>query len=246
MQTRYASFDTRHRAAAGLAPHSTRSNLHELLAIKDWFTRKVLAWRTSNTQEADFCAKALNEAVHRFGAPDIVNTDQGSPFTSFAWPDRLKRAGTHISMGGKGRCIGNPRAFTRTNGVHTLDMSRLWRSLKYQCIYLHAWDTGSQAKAGIAPWIIFYNQHRPHSALGGTPPAVFYRARPSQKPNPTTKRKKIPQLTPETVQDLESSSVLASHPHLTVCLIVGVVAPYRLPLPLTHLRQRASKWLAHG
>ena len=134
-----------------------------LVAIMDWFTRKVLAWRISNTQEADFCVEALNEAIHQFGAPDIMNTDQGSQFTSFAWTDRLKRAGSRISMDGKGRCIDN------------VFIERLWRSLKYECVYLHAWETGSQAKAGIAQWITFYNHHRPHSALGGTPPAVFYR-----------------------------------------------------------------------
>jgi putative transposase len=129
----------------------------------------------SNTQEADFCVEALNEAIHRFGAPDIMNTDQGSQFTSFAWTDRLKRAGCRISMDGRGRCIDNPRAFPRTNGGNALDMSRLWRSLKYECVYLHAWETGSQAKEGIAQWMRFYNHHRPHSALGGTPPALFYR-----------------------------------------------------------------------
>ncbi len=74
-----------------------------LVAIMDWFTRKVLAWRISNTLEADFCVEALNEAVHRFGPPEIMNTVQGSQFTSFAWTDRLKRIGTRISMDGKGR-----------------------------------------------------------------------------------------------------------------------------------------------
>jgi putative transposase len=113
--------------------------------------------------EADFCVEALNEAIHQFGAPDIMNTDQASQFTSFAWTDRLKRAGTRISMDGKGRCIDN------------VFIERLWRSLKYECVYLHAWETGSQAKAGIAQRITFYSHHRPHSALGGTPPAAFYR-----------------------------------------------------------------------
>jgi putative transposase len=78
-----------------------------LVAIMDWSTRKVLAWRISNTLEADFCVEALNEAVHRFGPPEIMNTDQGSQFTSFAWTDRLKRIGTRISMDGKGRCLDN-------------------------------------------------------------------------------------------------------------------------------------------
>ncbi len=78
-----------------------------LIAIMDWFTRKVLAWRISNTYEAEFCVEALNEAIDRFGAPDIMNTDRGSQFTSFAWTDRLKRIDARISMDGKGRCIDN-------------------------------------------------------------------------------------------------------------------------------------------
>ena len=108
-------------------------------------------------------SRRLNEAIYRFGAPDIMNTDQGSQFTSFAWTDRLKRAGTRISMDGQGRCIDN------------VFIERLWRSMKYECVYLPAWGTGSQAKAGIGHRMIFYNHHRPRSSLGGTPPAVFYR-----------------------------------------------------------------------
>ena len=133
-----------------------------LVAIMDWFTRKVLAWRISNTLEADFCVEALNEAIHKFGPPEIMNTDQGSQFTSFAWTDRLKRIGTRISMDGKGRCLDN------------IFIERLWRSLKYECVYLHAWKTGSQARAGIERWITFYNHQRPHTAHGGQPPAVVY------------------------------------------------------------------------
>ncbi|MBD9529980.1 IS3 family transposase [Paracoccus litorisediminis] len=133
-----------------------------LVAIMDWFTRKVLAWRISNTLEADFCVEALNEAIHRFGAPGIMNTDQGAQFTSFVWTDRLKRVGTRISMDGRGRCIDN------------VFIERLWRSLKYECVYLHAWETGSQARAAISRWITFYNHQRPHTAHGGKPPAVVY------------------------------------------------------------------------
>ncbi|MGO4855663.1 IS3 family transposase [Phaeovulum sp. W22_SRMD_FR3] len=133
-----------------------------LVAIMDWFTRKVLAWRISNTLEADFCVEALNEAIHKFGPPEIMNTDQGSQFTSFAWTDQLKRSGTQISMDGKGRCLDN------------IFIERLWRSLKYECVYLHAWETGSQARAGIGRWITFYNHQRPHTAHGGQPPAVVY------------------------------------------------------------------------
>lgn len=133
-----------------------------LVAIMDWHTRKVLAWRISNTLEADFCVEALNEAVHKFGPPEIMNTDQGSQFTSFAWTDRLRRSGVRISMDGKGRFLDN------------IFVERLWRSLKYECVYLHAWETGSEAKAGVGKWIEFYNRKRPHSALGGKPPAVVY------------------------------------------------------------------------
>ena len=145
-----------------------------LVAIMDWFTRKVLAWRISNTLEAEFCLEALNEAIHKFGPPEIMNTDQGSQVTSFDWTDRLKRAKTKISMDGKARYLDNPRAFLRTDGRNALDMSRLWRSLKYECVYLHAWETGSQARAGVGRWTTFYNHLRPHAAHGGQPPAVVY------------------------------------------------------------------------
>ena len=133
-----------------------------LVAIMDWHTRKVLAWRISNTLEADFCVEALNEAIARFGPPEIMSTDQGSQFTSFAWADRLRRSDVRISMDGKGRFLDN------------IFVERLWRSLKYECVYLHAWETGSEAKAGVGKWIEFYNRKRPHSALGGKPPAVLY------------------------------------------------------------------------
>ncbi|UYQ71131.1 IS3 family transposase [Pelagibacterium flavum] len=133
-----------------------------LVAIMDWHTRKVLAWRISNTLEADFCIEALNEAVHKFGPPEVMNTDQGSQFTSFAWTDRLRRMGVRISMDGKGRFLDN------------IFVERLWRTLKYECVYLHAWETGSQARAGVRDWMEFYNHRRPHSALGGKPPAVIY------------------------------------------------------------------------
>jgi putative transposase len=133
-----------------------------LVANMDWHTRKVLAWRISNTLEADFCVEALNEAIHRFGPPEIMNTDQGSQFTSFAWTDRLRRSGVRISMDGEGWFLDN------------IFVERLWRSLKYGCVYLHAWERGSEAKVGVGKWIEFYNCKRPHSALGGKPPAVAY------------------------------------------------------------------------
>ena len=95
-----------------------------LVAIMDWFTRKAPAWRISNTLEADFCVEALNEAIHKFGPPEIMNTDQGSQFTSFAWTDRLRRMVVRISMDGKGRFLDNTF------------VERLWRTLKYECVYL--------------------------------------------------------------------------------------------------------------
>jgi len=143
-----------------------------LVAIMDWQTRKVLAWRISNTLEAEFCVDALNEAIHKFGPPEIMNTDQGSQFTSFAWTDRLRRSGVRISMDGKGRFLDN------------IFVERLWRSLKYECVYLHAWETGSEAKAGVRKWIDFYNHKRPHSALGGQPPAVIYWRQRNETTNP--------------------------------------------------------------
>jgi len=149
-----------------------------LVAIMDWHTRKVLAWRISNTLEADFCVEALNEAVHKFGPPEIMNTDQGSQFTSFVWTDRLKRVGTRISMDGKGRFLDN------------IFIERLWRSMKYECVYLHAWENGSEAKAGIKKWMEFYNRKRPHSALGGKPPAVVYWQR-IEEINPDQQEQKV-------------------------------------------------------
>jgi putative transposase len=99
--------------------------------------RKVLVWRISNTLEADFCVEALNEAIAKYGMPEIMNTDQGAQSTSFGWTDCLRRSGVRISMDGKGRFLDN------------IFIEGLWRSLKYKCVYLHAWETGSQARTGI-------------------------------------------------------------------------------------------------
>lgn len=133
-----------------------------LMAIMDWHTRMVLSWRISNTLDADFCIEALNEAIYRFGPPDIMNSDRGSRFTSFAWTDRLRRSGVRISMDGKGRSRDN------------IFIERPWRTLKYECLYLHAWETGSQARAAVRQWMEFYNHRRPHKALGEQPPALVY------------------------------------------------------------------------
>lgn len=133
-----------------------------LVAIMDWASRKVLAWRLSNTMEAHFCVEALNEALARYGPPGIMNTDQGSQFTAWAWTSRLQTAGVRISMDGKGRFLDN------------IFVERLWRSLKYECVYLHAWSGGREARAGIGDWVRFYNQRRPHAALGGRTPNLAY------------------------------------------------------------------------
>jgi len=133
-----------------------------LVAIMDWHIRMVLLWLITNTLDADFCVEALNEAIYRFGPPDIMNSGQGSQFTSFARTDRLCRSGIRISMDGKGRYLDN------------IFVERLWRTLKYECVYLHAWETGSQARAGIRNWMEFCNNRRPHKALGGRPPAMVY------------------------------------------------------------------------
>ena len=125
-----------------------------LVAIMDWFSRKVLAWRLSNSMDADFCVEALKEALAKYGTPEIFNTDQGSQFTSGAWIDVLTEAKVKISMDGKGRWIDNRM------------IERLWRSLKYECVYLHALERGSEAKAGIGKWLAYYNADRPHSTHG--------------------------------------------------------------------------------
>ena len=128
----------------------------------DWATRKVLSWRLSNTMDAEFCVEALNEAIARFGPPKIFNTDQGSQFTSWQWIDTLKAADIKISMDGKGRFLDN------------IFIERLWRSLKYECVYLHAWSGRREAKADIGKWIEFYNTQRPHKAHCGQTPYVAY------------------------------------------------------------------------
>jgi len=133
-----------------------------LVAVMDWATRKVLAWRLSNTMDAGFCVGALEDALARFGRPEIFNTDQGSQFTSLAFTSVLRDAEVRISMDGRGRWMDN------------VFIERLWRSLKYECVYLHAFETGSELRAGLARWITYYNTHRPHSGLAGQTPAEAY------------------------------------------------------------------------
>jgi putative transposase len=133
-----------------------------LVAIMDWATRHVLAWRLSNTMDASFCVEALNEALARYGRPEIFNTDQGSQFTGFDFTGVLKQADIKISMDGRGRCMDN------------IFIERLWRSLKYEAVYLHELTDGFRAERVIGEWIGFYNTERPHSALGGQTPAEAY------------------------------------------------------------------------
>ena len=133
-----------------------------LVALMDWSTRKVLSWRVSNTMDVEFCLEALEEALSRFGRPEIFNTDQGSQFTSPRFTGVLRDAGVRISMDGRGRWMDN------------VFIERLWRSLKYECIYLHAFDSGSALRAGLADWIGYYNAQRPHSTLAGRTPDEAY------------------------------------------------------------------------
>jgi putative transposase len=112
--------------------------------------------------DASFCVAALEEALSCFGKPDIFNTDQGSQFTGFAFTSVLRDAEVRISVDGRGRWMDN------------VSIERLWRSLKYECIYLHAFETGSELRAGLGRWITYYNTQRPHSGLAGQTPAEAY------------------------------------------------------------------------
>jgi len=133
-----------------------------LVAIMDWATRHVLAWRLSNTMEAGFCVEALNDALAEYGRPEIFNTDQGSQFTSLDFTGVLKDVEIAISMDGRGRCLDN------------IFIERLWRSLKYEAVYLHEMTDGFAAERVIGDWIAFYNTERPHSTLDGRTPAEAY------------------------------------------------------------------------
>ena len=134
-----------------------------LVAVMDWSSRAVLAWRLSNTMDVSFCVSALEEALARFGTPEIFNTDQGSQFTSTAFTGVLTAAGIRISMDGRGRWMDN------------VFIERLWRSLKHEDVYLKGYVDGRDANAGIAEWIAFYNNFRPHQALANRTPMAVWR-----------------------------------------------------------------------
>jgi len=140
-----------------------------LTAVLDWATRRVLAWRLSNSMAADACVDALEEAISNYGAPEIMNTDQGSQFTGSAFIDTLTEHGIQISMDGKGCWRDN------------VFVERLWKSIKYEEVYLHAYDSVSHAKASLAKYIRFYNAGRPHSSLDGrTPDDVYFSSLPAK------------------------------------------------------------------
>ena len=133
-----------------------------LVVVMDWYSRKVLSWRLSNTMESDFCVDALEEAMSRYGKPEIFNTDQGAQFTSEAFTDVLKAAEIKISMDGKGRWVDN------------VFVERLWRSLKYEEVYLRAYDSVSDARARIGAYFRFYNSERKHQSLKAKPDQAYF------------------------------------------------------------------------
>ena len=140
-----------------------RSGFLYLVAAMDWATRFVLAWRLSNTMDAAFCVEALEAALSGGAVPDVFNTDQGAQFTSLAFTGRVLASGARCSMDGRGRCLDN------------VFIERLWRSLKYEAVYLRDIADGFDAERVVADWMRFYNHVRPHSSLGGRTPAEAYR-----------------------------------------------------------------------
>jgi putative transposase len=133
-----------------------------LTVVLDWSSRKVLSWRVSNTMDIAFCLEALDEALSQYGTPEIFNTDQGSQFTSETFTRRLKDEGIQISMDGKGSWRDN------------VFVERLWRSVKYEEVYLKAYASVTEARRSIGTYLDFYNRRRPHSSLDGVPPDQFY------------------------------------------------------------------------
>ena len=141
-----------------------------LVAIMDWHSRKVLTWRVSNTMTSDFCVAALHEALALYGSPSIFNTDQGSQFTSEAFTRVLLDAGVRVSMDGVGRAIDN------------VFIERLWRTLKYDHVYLNPAESGNACRDGITEFLTYYNEERPHSSLSdATPDEVYYQSRLNER-----------------------------------------------------------------
>ena len=133
-----------------------------LVAVIDWYSRKVLSWRISNTMDTAFCVDCLEEALQRHGNPEIFNTDQGSQFTSDAFTGALKSRGIAISMDGRGRALDN------------IFVERLWRSVKYEDVYLKGYSNSMELMIGLTEYFVFYNDERPHQSLGNRTPAAVY------------------------------------------------------------------------
>jgi putative transposase len=133
-----------------------------LAAVLDWATRRVLAWQLSNSMTVDFCLEAVEAAVRDYGVPEILNTDQGSQFTGTAFVDLVQQHGIQISMDGKGSWRDN------------VFIERLWKSIKYEEVYLHAYDSVAEVRQGLQRYFSFYNQRRPHRALDGRAPDMVY------------------------------------------------------------------------
>jgi putative transposase len=133
-----------------------------LIAIMDWYSRRVLSWRISNTMDVDFCCRALEEALARYGKPEIFNSDQGSQFTSRDFTEILLKAQVSISMNGRGRCFDN------------IFIERLWRTLKYELIYLYEFEDGRHLNQEVKKWINEYNDKRYHQALDYKTPKFVY------------------------------------------------------------------------
>ena len=164
-----------------------------LVAIIDWYSRYVLSWRLSNTLDASFCVEALEEALRK-GRPDIFNTDQGAQFTSEAFTELLEQHGVRISMDGKGRYSDN------------LFIERLWRTLKYEEVYLKAYQDGREARTGIGDYFRFYNTERPHQALGYRTPAEVF----TSTPVAATNTGMVESLTPSTLRTAGPALNMAS------------------------------------
>jgi len=186
-----------------------------LVAVIDWHSRLVLSWRLSNTMDKTFCVDALQEALDLYGKPEIFNTDQGVQFTCEAFITTLADQGIRISMDGKGRCLDN------------IFCERLWRSLKYEDIYLRAYETTKEARAGIGQWFTFYNNERPHQSLKYQTPKQFFETTracayvDNARALPTSTQEQQPQQKGDSHDQEELiSSVIASH-----ALRVEVVQP---------------------
>ena len=215
-----------------------------LAVVLDWFSRRVLSWRLSITMEAAFCVAALEDALARHGKPDIFNTDQGSQFTGVAFTGVLANNDIAISMDGKGAWRDN------------VFVERLWRNVKYEEVYLRAYDSVSEARASIGRYLDFYNGRRPHSSLDGTTPdqATSPRCQSAWKPNPgrrsTYRRGKSVQTTGPTstsrgmkvrIVDAGTKYLAISFSSLLASPLFGRTESFRLMMPSRHCSQHRTR-----